>query len=249
MTGHSCEPGRFCRMIGPPSCRCDRSPAVSVPFSPVTAPDHRRQTRTGYDIVAEDYAALIPDLSAETSLDVAMIDDFTRRCLDAPMSPVADVGCGTGRVSAHLTARGVDVFGVDLSPGMIDVARRTHPQLRFEVGAMEDLPIQDAALGGALAWYSLIHTAPGRLPAVVSEFARVLKPGAWLLTAFHAGEGQRVERSTAYGHTVTMTNYRHAAQQVIPVLDASGFNLYTQLHRSPEGLETTPQVVLLACRR
>jgi SAM-dependent methyltransferase len=95
-------------MIRQPSCRSGRFPAVSVPFSPVTAPDHRRQARTGYDIVAEDYATLIPDLSAETSLDVAMIDDFAGRCLDAPTSPVADVGCGTGRVSAHLAARGVD---------------------------------------------------------------------------------------------------------------------------------------------
>ena len=231
------------------SCRSDTSPVVSVPFSPVIAPDHRGQTRTGYDVVAEDYATLIPDLSAETSLDVAMIDDFAGRCLDAPTGPVADVGCGTGRVSAHLAALGVDVIGVDLSPGMIDVARRTHPQLRFEVGAMEDLPVRDAALGGLLAWYSLIHTAPSMLPAVASEFARVLKPGAWLLTAFQAGEGQRLERSTAYGHTVTMTNSRHAAQNVISVLDTAGFNLHTQLHRSPEGVETTHQAVLLACRR
>jgi len=165
------------------------------------------------------------------------------------MGTVADGGCGTGRVSAHLAARGLDVFGVDLSPGMVDVARRTHPQLRFEVGAMEDLPIQEAALGGLLAWYSLIHTAPDRLPAVVSEFARVLKPGAWLLTAFQAGEGQRVERSTAYGHTVTMTNYRHAAHNVVSMLDTGGFNLHTQLHRSPERVETTHQAVLLARRR
>lgn len=235
--------------MGPHSCRPYRSPVVSVPFSPVTAPDHRRQTRIGYDSVAEDYATLIPDLRTETSLDVAMINDFARRCLDAPTGPVADVGCGTGRVSAHLAAQGVDVFGVDLSPGMIDVARRTHPQLPFEVGAMEDLPVQDAVLGGLLAWYSLIHTAPDRLPALVSEFARVLKSGAWLLTAFQAGAGQRVERSTVYGRTVTMTNFRHAAPHVISALETGGFNLHTQLHRSPEGAETTHQAILLAYRR
>lgn len=222
---------------------------TSVPFSFVTTADHRTQTRTGYDIVAEDYANLIPGLSAETSLDVAMIDDFAERCRDAPTGPVADVGCGTGRVSAHLASHGVDVFGLDLSPGMIDVARRSHPQLRFEVGAMEELPVQDAALGGLLAWYSLIHTAPDRLPGVLAEFARVLKPGGWLLAGFQAGEGQRVERFTAYGHSVTMTNYRHVAQHVLSVLDSSGFNLHNQLHRSPEGVETTHQTVVLARRR
>jgi hypothetical protein len=46
-----------------------------------------------------------------------------------------------------------------------------------------------------------------------------------------------------------MTNYRHAAQHVISVLETGGFNLHTQLHRSPEGAETTDQAVLLACRR
>lgn len=206
------------------------------------------QTRTAYDVVAQSYATIVPDLSNETILDVAMIDDFAERCLDVPRGPVADVGCGTGRVSAHLAARGVDVFGVDLSPGMIDVARRTCPHLRFTVGAAEDLPIQDASLGGLLAWYSLIHTAPDRLPEVVRECARVLKPGAWLLTAFQAGEGERVERSTAYGHPVAMTNYRHAAQHVIWALETGGLNLHTQLHRSPEGLETAQEVVLLARR-
>jgi SAM-dependent methyltransferase len=215
----------------------------------MTLPDHRTQTRDAYDAVAHDYATLLPALAAETTLDIAMIDDFAGRCLDARLGPVADVGCGAGRVSAHLAKRGVEVLGVDLSPGMIDVARRSHPHLRFAVGAMEDLPIHDAALGGVLAWYSLIHTAPDLLPGVVSEFARVLKAGGWLLTAFQAGDGQRVERSTAYGHAVKMTNYRHTRQHVIAVLETGGFDLHTELHRSAEGGETTPQAVLLARQR
>jgi SAM-dependent methyltransferase len=48
--------------------------------------------------------------------------------------PVADVGCGPGHVTAHLHDSGLDAFGIDLSPVMIDIARREHPGLRFEVG-------------------------------------------------------------------------------------------------------------------
>ncbi|MFB7669448.1 class I SAM-dependent methyltransferase [Kitasatospora sp. NPDC056138] len=44
---------------------------------------------------------------------------------------VADVGCGSGRITAHLRGLGVDTFGIDLSPAMIEVARRDHPGLRF----------------------------------------------------------------------------------------------------------------------
>lgn len=215
----------------------------------MTSADHRSETRHGYDAVAEDYARLIPGLSAETALDIAVIDDFSARCLNAELGPVADIGCGPGRVTAHLAERGLDVFGIDLSPGMVDVARRTHPHLRFEVGAMEELDLEDGTLGGVLAWYSLIHTAPGNLPAVVGELARVLRPGGWLLTAFQAGDGERVQRSTAYGRSATMTNYRHDPEHVITVLEGGGFDLHARLLRSPEGAEKTPQAILLARRR
>ena len=43
------------------------------------------------------------------------------------------------------------MFGIDLSPGMIEVARRTYPGLRFEVGSMLALDLPDASLGGVLA--------------------------------------------------------------------------------------------------
>ncbi|GGK11195.1 methyltransferase [Pilimelia anulata] len=222
-------------------------PSVPCPF--VTATDHRPQTKQGYDTVAEDYARLLPGLNAETTLDIAMIDDFTDRCAAVSLGPVLDAGCGTGRVSAHLATRGLDVFGTDLSLGMIEVARRTYPHLRFDVGALEDLPVPDATLGGVLAWYSLIHTAPDGLSTCVKDFARVLRPGAWLLTAFQAGDGQRVERTSAYGHPVTLTSYRHDPQYLIAVLAETGFDLHAQLHRCAEGAEPTSQAVLLARRR
>ncbi|PPK98323.1 methyltransferase family protein [Kineococcus xinjiangensis] len=215
----------------------------------MTPPDHRPQTRQGYDTIAEDFARLLPGLDAETALDIAMIDDFAARCAAAQLGPVLDAGCGTGRVSAHLAARGLDVSGVDLSPGMVDLARRTRPHLRFDVGALEDLPATDATLGGLLAWYSLIHTTPDRLPAIVGEFARVLRPGAWLLTAFQAGDGRRVEITSAYGHPVELTNYRHDPQHLIVVLAEAGFDVHAHLHRGAEGVERTPQSVLLARRR
>lgn len=212
----------------------------------MSVPDHRAQTQHGYDTVAADYARLLPALNAETSLDIAMIDGFADRCARARLGPVADAGCGTGRVSAHLAARGLDVIGIDLSPGMIDIARRTYPELPFEVGALEELPLPNASLGGLLAWYSIIHTAPDRLPAIVADAARALRPGAWLLAAFQAGDGQRVDRTSAYGQPVTMTNYRHDPEHVVDVLEEHGFKIHARLHRAAQGTEKASQSMLLA---
>jgi trans-aconitate methyltransferase len=55
---------------------------------------------------------------------------------------VADLGCGPGRITAHLRDLGLDAFGLDLSPAMIGLARSEHPSLRFEVGPMDALERQ-----------------------------------------------------------------------------------------------------------
>lgn len=212
----------------------------------MSIPDHRPQTGRAYDAVAVDYARLLPDLDAETRLDVAMIDDFGDRCAQEALGPVLDAGCGTGRVSAHLAARGLHVIGIDLSPGMVATAAQTHPGLDFRIGQLEDLPLAAATLGGLLAWYSLIHTAPDGLPGIAAQFTRVLTPGAWLLTAFQSGEGERVDRTSAYGRSVTLTSYRHHPEQVSDVLASAGLEVHVRVQRAPEGTETTPQCILLA---
>jgi hypothetical protein len=56
-----------------------------------------------------------------------------------------------------LNRLGLDAFGIDLSPGMIALARRTNPDLRFDVGSMLALDLPSASLGGILAYYSIIH--------------------------------------------------------------------------------------------
>ncbi|WP_208544008.1 class I SAM-dependent DNA methyltransferase [Nocardioides seonyuensis] len=177
-----------------------------------------------------------------------MIDDFARRCAAAELSPVVDAGCGTGRISAHLVARGLEVTGIDLSSGMIDVARRNYPSLHFETGALESLPLPDSTAGGLLAWYSLIHAAPQQLAPIIAEFARVLRPGAWLLIAFQAGDGRGVDITSAYGHTVAMTNYRHDPAVVTRLLEDHGIRVHARMSRASEGTEKTAQAIVLAQR-
>lgn len=103
--------------------------------------------------------------------------------------PVADVGCGTGRVTEYLhgLGLGLDVFGIDLAPQMIAVAREEHPGLRFEVGSMLGLGLPDASLGGLLARYSTIHVPDEEPPRAFAEFHRVLAPGAPYSSASRSG--------------------------------------------------------------
>jgi trans-aconitate methyltransferase len=78
---------------------------------------------------------------------------------------VAEVGCGPGRITAYLRGLGLDVFGVDVSAVMIELASSEYPGLWFEVGSMGALKVADAELACIVSWYSVIHAAPEELPA------------------------------------------------------------------------------------
>ncbi|GAA4754668.1 class I SAM-dependent methyltransferase [Modestobacter marinus] len=215
----------------------------------VTEPDHVTEARTAYDTVADSYAELVEGTLAETPLDRAVLGVFAEQVLAGGGGPVGDLGCGPGRLTAHLDALGLDAFGVDLSPGMLAVARRRHPRLRFEVGALASLPLADASLAGALAWYSVIHTPPERQPAVFAECARVLRPGAPLLMAFQAADDVPVHHRQGYGHDVSLRMWRMDPDRVVRELTEAGFAVRARVLREPElPHEKSRQAHLLAVR-
>jgi ubiquinone/menaquinone biosynthesis C-methylase UbiE/DNA-binding transcriptional ArsR family regulator len=95
---------------------------------------------------------------------------------------VADLGCGTGAVTAALAPHVGRVIGVDGSDEMLAAARqrvRDLANVELERGALEALPLDDASVDAAVMMLVLHH-----LPAPVTaltEAARVLKPGGRLL--------------------------------------------------------------------
>ncbi len=127
-------------------------------------------TRSSYDTVAGCYADQVRDLLDKTPYERAVLALFAELVRTTGGGPVADVGCGSGRITAHLSELGVDVFGIDLSPAMVEVARRDHPGLRFGVGSMTDLELADASMAGLVAWYSLIHVPDAEIGSVFTHF-------------------------------------------------------------------------------
>src|SRR3954451_2674240 len=121
-------------------------------------------TRISYDTVAVSYADLLRDSLAGEPFQRGLLALFAELVRAQGNGPVADIGCGPGRITAYLQGIGLDVFGVDLSPAMIGVARRDYPGLRFEVGSMTGLEVADGSLTGLLAWFSLIHVPDDEVP-------------------------------------------------------------------------------------
>ncbi|MGW9068473.1 class I SAM-dependent DNA methyltransferase [Streptomyces yangpuensis] len=189
---------------------------------------HLRATSDAYDAVVALYADLARSWLDGVPLDRSVIAAFADLAR-AGGGPVAELGCGPGYVTAHLRDLGLDVFGVDLSPGMVDFARAAHPGLRFRIGSMDALDLADGGLGGIVSWYSVIHAPPAELPAYFAEFRRVLAPGGTLLLAFFEAEGGPV---TAFDHKVT-TAYRWPVDDLAELAREAGFTEIGRMLREP----------------
>ncbi len=223
-------------------------------LGPVSSSSSRRPAdldivRDSYDRVADSYAHLVTtaclgDIRAQPWLRAA-VDAFADTVVD--LGPVLDVGCGPGTVTAYLAQRGLDVSGVDLSPRMVENARRLHPECSFRVASATDLDLTDSSLGGVLGWWSLFNLPRDFLPPVLSSFARALVPGGQLIIATHVGDDD-LSRTEAYGGIpVSWTTHQWQPEQLAALVEQAGLRPVAELRLAADR-QSGPAVVLVAQR-
>ncbi|MBW3536567.1 MAG: methyltransferase domain-containing protein [Actinobacteria bacterium] len=196
----------------------------------------RDRVVASYDAVADRYAQEVGD-----ELDDKPIDRALYACLAELVgagAKVGDVGCGPGHVTKHLADLGLDVVGVDPSPGMIAVARRRYPRLAFRLASLTDLREEDGAWSGAVAPYSLIHLAPTERSAAYAELSRAIAPGGWLLVSFHVSTSDQPPGSVRHlddwwGHNVDLDFHFLDPGDVETGLTAARFTTMSRTEREP----------------
>ncbi len=109
------------------------------------------------------------------------------RYADALDGTVLELGCGAGRVTGYLDARGGDVLGIDISPAMIDYCRRRYPELQFQVGDLSDLSgLPDGSRDLVVAAYNVLGVFDDtERKGVLLEIRRVLVDGGLLIFSAH----------------------------------------------------------------
>jgi SAM-dependent methyltransferase len=219
------------------------------------------RVRASYDRVAERYADEHGHELAGKPVDRALL-----RCLAELVdgvteatgsSRIADLGCGPGHVAAHLASLGATAVGIDLSPGMVEVGRARFPDVQFRVGSLLALPATDGELAGAISFYSILHLRPEHRRIAYDEMARVVRPGGWLLVAFHVsrpepghGPGDILHAEQWWGETVDLDFYYLDPAEVAAGLEAAGFVVMARTDRQPwPAVEQPSRRTYLLCRR
>jgi len=98
-----------------------------------------------------------------------------------PGARTLEIGCGEGRVSRDLAARGHAVTAVDASPTLLEAAAAAHAEGEYLIARAEDLPFADGTFDLVVAHNVLMDVDD--MPRAVGEAARVMTSGGRLCVA------------------------------------------------------------------
>ncbi len=210
-------------------------------------PARRTLVQTTYDALAKEYADHLADELSGKPLDRQLLDRFADQVRG--VGPVCELGCGPGHVARYLRDRGTDISGIDLSPAMVEQARRLHPSIEFRVGDMLGLDVEDGAFAGVVSFYAIVHLGSEALPAAFRELCRMLRPGGAALLAFHIGD-EVVRPGELWGIPVTLDWIFHRSDEVVRCLTEAGLRVSEVIERDPyEGVEHPSRRAYVFARR
>lgn len=172
-------------------------------------------------------AALVRHYAGRTDLGPAESTVLVRYRDHVFARTVLDLGCGAGRLAAHLQLLTRHYLGIDISPQMVDHCRDRFPDLRFAAGDMRWLE------GVGTRTFSVVFAVANLLDCVdhknrlrvLNEVHRVLEPGGLFVFSSHnrnwtfAGAPPRLERSgrplvqLRHGFAYVIERYRHAVRR------------------------------------
>jgi ubiquinone/menaquinone biosynthesis C-methylase UbiE len=155
-------------------------------LSPEDAAQLRSYERRRHDALAEGYVGFFAPVTARA---IAPLLEAVRV---GPGTRLLDVATGSGALAGEAARRGAQVVGVDLSTGMLEIARRLNPGIDFRVGEVEHLPLPDGAVDAVACAFGLGHFPYPE--ASVAECMRTLRPGGRIAFSWwDAADRQRIQ--------------------------------------------------------
>lgn len=191
-----------------------------------------------YDRIADEYASRIFSELKHKPLDRELLNRFASEV--AGHGEVCDMGCGPGHVARYLHDTGANIFGLDISPRMLEQARQLNPDIRFQEGNMLSLGLPDSRLAGIVAFYAICNIPKEFLPVVFLEMKRVLQPRGLLLIAFHAGD-KTLHENELWGRVISMDFFLYQPLIIRRYLEEAGYLIEAVIEREPYSLDVEYQ--------
>ena len=136
---------------------------------------------------------------------------------------VLDLGCGSGIQSKLLFDKGLEVVGLDLSPKMVNEAKKRVPKAMFVVGDMTKMNFAQNSFDGVYARASLLHIPKKLIPEVLKSICKILTNDGIFYLALKEGEGEEEVEEEKYGKKVRRFFSFFTKDEIKNFLEESGF--------------------------
>ncbi len=111
---------------------------------------------------------------------------------------VLDAGCGTGRDAKYLSDEGCNVTGIDISEGMLKVARANTKEVTFKKMDILDLKFPEEEFDGIISIVTLLDIPKKNLNKVLENFHKVLKKKGVIFMTLREGDGEEIIKDKKY---------------------------------------------------
>ncbi len=140
---------------------------------------------------------------------------------------VLDIGCGVK--SRYLKERGVDVVGIDLSPKMIEIARRELPGVEFHAMDLKEAWRLEGIFDALFMQAVLLHIPKAEAQEHVTALARKLKPGGFFYVAVKArregGAEEEIKTENDYGYEYQRFFSYYTLDEVKKLFETAGLKV------------------------
>ncbi|HYE23223.1 MAG TPA: class I SAM-dependent methyltransferase [Candidatus Paceibacterota bacterium] len=148
---------------------------------------------------------------------------------------VLDVGCGSGTKSKYMAGRGFQVTGIDISDGLLAIAKRELPEGDFRELSMTDLSSLSASYDGTFAQASLLHIPKKEAGDVVRQIASVTKPGGYTYIAVKelrpGNKDEEIKREDDYGYTYERFFSYYTSEELAAHFEQSGLTIISNTRK------------------
>jgi SAM-dependent methyltransferase len=215
---------------------------------PDDRPWGRKEQAAAFDRIGDRYDEAFPTKQSQLDAGAWLAEALP------PGSRVLDLGCGTGVPTARqLTDAGHQVTGVDLSAGMIALARANVPEGEFFQADIVDLPegppLEPGSFAGVAAFFSLLMLPRAEIPPVLHSVHELLDPNGLMAMAMVEADVDDVP-IPFLGHTIRVSGYLR--DELREVVTGAGFEVIKEdaYAYAPATTDVPPeQQIFLCCRR
>ncbi len=149
--------------------------------------------------------------------------DFICNSIDKPNAKLLEIGCGPGNITKYLISKrpDFDIFGIDIAPNMVELARQNNPTAHFAVMDSRQINNLDSTYDGIVCGFCLPYLSQTETNELISNSYNLLSDNGLLYLSFVEGDPDKSDFKAGSGGRVYF--YYHKLDDITLQLNSFKF--------------------------